>query len=131
MKAACTAAHMQTVMVVDDERAVREGLQQLLEMEGYPVVTAVHGQDALDLLGHMPKPGVILLDLMMPVMSGHQFLARLREQRELADIPVVALSAAPVTLKGVSAFLRKPPDLDELLSFAKHFCADERPTPTT
>ena len=116
---------MKPVLIVDDERELREGLQQLLEMEGSPVLTAVNGKDALDLLPHIPRPGLVLLDLMMPVMSGHQFLQALRASAEWSDLPVVVLSAAPVSVKGVAAFLRKPPDLDELISTARHFCSEE------
>ena len=91
-------------------------------MTGVEVFTASNGQDAIEVLGTMPRPGLILLDLMMPVMPGHDFLKYMTATPALRDIPVVVVSAAPVTLRGVAGFLKKPPDLDELLATVRHFC---------
>ena len=110
------------VLVVDDDRDIREGLQQLLESEGHTVFTASDGQDALELLRTIPRPGVVLLDLMMPRMNGHRFIQVVRESAGLADLSIVVLTAAPVTVKDVAGLLRKPPDLDELLKVVGHFC---------
>lgn len=114
------------VLVVDDERDFREGIQKLLESSGFEVYTAINGQDALEVLTTIPRPGIILLDLMMPVMNGHQLIKALHADPRYADIPLVAVTAAPVSLRGVSAFLHKPPDLDELLAVVEHACRHNR-----
>lgn len=111
------------VLVVDDDRDIREGLQQLLESEGHTVFTASDGQDALEVLATIPRPGMVLLDLMMPRMNGHRFIQMVREDAALANLPIVVLTAAPVSVKDVAGLLRKPPDLDELLKIVERYCA--------
>ena len=81
------------ILVVEDDRDIRESLQDLLEVEGYAVTTAENGRDALEQLQRMDAPSVILLDLMMPVMSGDEFLRELRKDGALASIPVLVVSA--------------------------------------
>ena len=110
------------VLVVDDDRDIREGLQALLESEGHTVFTASDGQDALDLLATIPRPGLVLLDLMMPGMNGHRFIQAARADPALEDLSIVVLTAAPVAVQGVAGLLRKPPDLDELLRIVDRFC---------
>ncbi len=81
------------VLLVDDDEEARESLAQLLESEGYQVTTAENGQMALDCLrGLEPDPFVILLDLIMPVMGGVQFLERRKLDRALSQIPVIVIS---------------------------------------
>jgi CheY-like chemotaxis protein len=112
------------VLIVDDDRDIREGLQELLEAEGHSVFTASDGQDALERLGTMPRPGLVLLDLMMPRMNGQQFIQRVRGDAAMADLSIVVLTAAPVTvLKGVQGLLHKPPDVDDLIKLVDRFCA--------
>jgi CheY-like chemotaxis protein len=115
------------VLIVEDDFDIRETLQQLIECGGYPVLTAANGQDALDLLGSAPRPGLILLDLMMPVMSGYRFLTELRRHPTLADVPVVVVTAAPVQVANVAGILRKPPELEELIRVVEHFCGAQKP----
>lgn len=83
------------ILVVDDDRAIREALAELLVEEGYRVWSAGDGQQAL-MKVFLHWPDLILLDLMMPVMSGWQFLATRSEYPRLARIPVVVLSAFDV-----------------------------------
>ena len=104
-----------------------------LENDGYPVITAANGREALDVLarGEDP-PGLILLDLMMPIMDGWQFLEEIRERDALSTIPIVVVSAYREKDKYVSAaalekrvaFVRKPVDLRLLLRLTEHYCAD-------
>src|SRR3954469_1683244 len=83
-----------TLMVVDDDTVIRESLADVLQEEGYSVVTAIHGEDALTKLrGGMPVPCLILLDLMMPVMTGGEFFAAQQADPAIAGIPVVVISA--------------------------------------
>lgn len=82
-----------TVMVVDDEEDVRLGIADILEEDGYEVVQAQNGADALDTLKEGCRPRLILLDLSMPVMDGETFCERCREDSELASIPILVISA--------------------------------------
>jgi len=83
-----------SLLLVEDDKTTREMVQRLLEKEPFEIETAEHGRAALDYLAHAsPLPAVILLDLLMPVMDGFQFLARLREREEWRPIPVIVLTA--------------------------------------
>ena len=108
------------ILVVEDDRDIRESLQDLLEVEGYAVTTAENGRDALEVLHGMEAPSVILLDLMMPVMSGDEFLQELRKDDALASIPVLIVSAwtdeANKVLDLAQGHLTKPIAVPELLS---------------
>lgn len=104
------------VLLVEDDAAIREALAEVLDEEGYQVLTANHGAAALDHLSAGCAPQVILLDLMMPVMDGWQFLSRLQAMPAWAPIPVIILSAVTDALpQGAHAALAKPLDLDALL----------------
>jgi len=104
------------VLVVDDDASIRELLSTVLEDDGYEVVPAANGEDALAVCARW-RPDVIVLDLMMPVMDGWTFAKRLRERD---DIPIVVLSAANDLerhAKSVGAIevIGKPFDLDQLI----------------
>ncbi len=109
------------ILIVDDDFDIRDALAQILVEEGYEVQSAANGAEALDQLSVGPRPNVILLDLMMPVMSGWQFRAKQRADAVLADIPVVVITAdAHVAERGgpleVAGAVRKPIQLSELLT---------------
>jgi CheY-like chemotaxis protein len=113
------------VLIVEDNEATREALSLLLEVEGYGVATAADGRQALDKLHAGLRPGLILLDLMMPVMDGWQFRCEQRRDRDLTDIPVIVCSAAGdlderANALGVAACLSKPVDVAELLDAIRH-----------
>lgn len=104
------------VLVVDDDASIRELLSSALEDDGYEVLPATNGQDALSVVERW-RPDVIVLDLMMPVMDGWTFAERLRERSE---IPIVVLSAANdlahhAKAIGAREVVGKPFDLDQLL----------------
>jgi len=101
------------VLVVDDDRDMREALTDLLEFEGYQVSSAADGRQALQIARSCP-PHLILLDLMMPVMSGWQFRAAQAEDPVLAGVPVVIMSAFAHELEA-TALLPKPFQLGEVL----------------
>ena len=82
------------VLVVEDDRDLRDSLADALQLEGYEVVCAEHGEAALRHLATGARPFVILLDLMMPVMDGWTFRQELLKDSELARIPVVVMTAA-------------------------------------
>lgn len=125
------------VLIVDDDAAIREALILALEDEGYQVQSANNGRDALDRLRRSPrKPDLILLDLMMPVMSGWDFRREQERDPELAAIPVVVLSAdrslytrdSPGTesIVNARAYLAKPVDIDTLVAVVSWAVAVQR-----
>src|SRR5436190_21383655 len=81
------------ILVVDDDEDVRDAVREALEAQRYEVAVAANGQQALDMLRSGPRPSLIFLDLMMPVMSGEGFVEKQRQDPALAQIPVVILSA--------------------------------------
>src|SRR3989442_1487415 len=107
------------VLVVDDDAEIRETLSTLLQHEGYTVVRAENGKQALEQL-HAVHPSCVLLDLMMPVMSGWEVLEEVQESVELSQIPIVVVSA--MCAPGAKACLQKPVDLDELLEVVDSCC---------
>jgi CheY-like chemotaxis protein len=114
-------------MVVEDDFAIRETLRELLEDEGYRVLWASNGQEALALLEHR-SPRLILLDLMMPVMDGREFRLAQRSDPALARIPVVVISAdhaleQKVAGLAVDGWLAKPFELDALLATLQRYAA--------
>jgi CheY-like chemotaxis protein len=111
------------VLVVEDDPDIREALASALELEGYRVAAAENGLRALEVMERLGPPHVVVLDLMMPVMSGLELLERLRADEHLARLPVIVVSAwerHPAELAGAQAFMRKPVDLDELLALVAH-----------
>ncbi|MGH1575051.1 response regulator [Methylobacterium sp. P31] len=90
------AIHDGPVLIVDDDPDVRERMTTLLTRESWQVVSAEHGQAGLEAVA-AHRPGMILLDLMMPEMDGFGFLRALRTRPEWLDIPVVVLSAKDIT----------------------------------
>ena len=106
------------VLVVDDDPDILQTLGLCLSTEGYRVLMAANGKEALHIL-EKEQPSVILLDLMMPVMDGWQFVAEL-ENRGRRDVPLLILSAdravqGHAAQLGANGHLAKPFDLDELL----------------
>ena len=85
---------MTAILIVEDDDEIRELLAEMLADRGFLVSTARHGKDALELLRTKPKPNIVLLDLMMPVMDGWQMRAEMLADPKLAGIPVVIVSGA-------------------------------------
>ncbi|HVE66133.1 MAG TPA: response regulator [Thermoanaerobaculia bacterium] len=114
------------VLIVDDDEGMLEALGGLLESEGYEVETARNGREAIERLARPPAPGVILLDLKMPVMDGWQFLAARSAQSIAPGVPVVLLSGLAFipNAPGVADFLTKPIDPTRLLACVRRFCGE-------
>jgi CheY-like chemotaxis protein len=111
------------VLVVDDDSDIREIVADLLVAEGFEVAQADNGRRALDAVA-THRPDAIVLDLMMPVMSGWEFLEERRHSTALGSIPVVIVSASEVGTAGdVSAVLSKPFDGRVLLDTLKRVTA--------
>jgi len=107
------------VLVIDDDEGIREGIVDLLEEAGFAAVGSCNGLDALNFLAESPrKPSLILLDLMMPILDGWTFCKVRQGVAMLMQIPVVAISAAPMNGRHeplrVDATLAKPFDPDAL-----------------
>src|SRR5258706_14472013 len=98
-----------TILLIEDDPDIREELADVLDARGYHVLVAANGKAGLDLLATMESPCLILLDLMMPVMHGWEFLEAKAKTAALSEIPVVILSAfehsARTLEKKVSAVL--------------------------
>jgi CheY-like chemotaxis protein len=118
------ANDMPIVLVVDDHDDHRESLTMLLEAAGYRVLEARNGDDALRVLREGPKPCLILLDMLMPVKSGEDFLAEQRANPDLTDVPTVILSGATARsdLEGIAGSLPKPVDVLALLDVVATHC---------
>lgn len=108
-----------TILVVDDDAEIRATLRAVLEQEGYDVLSAENGEQALVQV-RRSHPDLMLLDLMMPVLSGWEVLEALEESGELGSIPIVVVSA--MCAPGVRECLCKPVDLDELLAVVSRHC---------
>ena len=116
------------ILVVDDDCDIRELVAELLIEAGYAVNTAAHGVEALETLNRQPGgTDLILLDLMMPVMNGWQFLTRKRDDDAIKNIPVLVVTANPNEevrrLDHVVGLLSKPISFDGLLAYVEHWCA--------
>lgn len=123
-----TAMAPRPVLVVDDDPDIRETLRFVLEDAGYPVYTAENGRQALEVLGTAsPLPGLILLDLMMPVMSGDEMLRALKTMHAFVGIPVTILTASGAPMPPLATgLLKKPVDLDVLLRIVEKSCGAGR-----
>jgi CheY-like chemotaxis protein len=122
-----TPSARRTLLLVEDDRDICEIVEQVLAEEGYETVIVSNGAAALQhLRSSAPRPFVIMLDLMLPVMDAWQFRAEQTKDASLAAIPVVIFSANPKVGQhadslGAAAVIRKPPSLDELLNVVGRF----------
>jgi CheY-like chemotaxis protein len=111
-------------MVVEDDADTRDLIVEILQDDGYAVISAGNGREALDASHGLPgAPSIILLDLMMPIMNGWEFLDARRHDPSLAGVPVLVLSADPTrqlaAQHGVAAVIAKPFDLSRLLRLVR------------
>ena len=110
------------ILLVEDDAAIREALDEVLAGLGYEVVSAPDGRGGLRLAAEQTEPCPILLDWRMPVLDGPEFLARLRELPRGKEFPVILSTAdraaTDLTIGGdqVAAILSKPFDLESLLA---------------
>ncbi len=110
-----------SILIVEDDEAIRSTMSDLLEMEGYTIYTSENGQEALNFLSAPPSmPDLILLDLMMPILDGFGFCEAKEKSAEIAQIPVIIMSAdgnirQKQTKTHALGYLKKPVDIDEVL----------------
>lgn len=112
------------ILVVEDDEDIREAFKEALELEGYPVRTVSNGMEALELIRSGGAPDLIFLDMMMPVMTGWQFLELRSSDPVLAPIPIVVVSAAGerANVANIAGFIKKPADLEVVFSHANRHC---------
>ena len=110
------------ILVVDDNAQALRAMSELLQFEGFSVLTAKNGLDALNKMKAADHISLVLLDLWMPVMDGWEVLRRKRSDADIAEIPVVVLSAVPpASLDGARTVLKKPVDIEPLISAVRRF----------
>jgi len=102
------------VLVVDDDRGVRDSLVELFEEEGYDVESAANGLEALECMKRA-RPSIVILDLMMPVMNGWELYERMKSDPLLCSIPVCILSASMSQVPDAECVLAKPITATRLL----------------
>ena len=115
---ATSERHPDTILVVEDEAAISEVIATALEDDGYRVLTASDGRDALKLVQQEP-PDMIVLDLMLPHVGGRKVIQRCRTQQTTTDIPIIVVSAVRDAPQDAEiqdlVFVEKPFDLDVLM----------------
>ncbi|MEW6057727.1 MAG: response regulator [Bdellovibrionota bacterium] len=114
-----------TIMVVEDDTDIRQSLASVVEAEGLRVLCAENGRAALNLLNSFSVlPQLILLDIMMPVMDGWQFLRERNHHPALLGVPVYVMSAIRDARlqEPAEGFLRKPIELDDLIGLIEKHC---------
>jgi twitching motility two-component system response regulator PilG len=116
------------VMVIDDSKTIRRTAETLLQKEGYPVVSATDGFEALSMIADN-KPDLIFLDVMMPRLDGYQTCALLKHHQVFRHTPVVMLSSkdglfdrARGRVVGADNYITKPFTRDELLAVIEQYC---------
>ncbi|WP_338677956.1 response regulator [Streptomyces sp. SCSIO 30461] len=118
------------VLVVDDNRVIRQLIRVNLELEGFEVVTAADGAECLEVV-HRVRPDVITLDVVMPRLDGLRTAARLRADPRTRQVPVVIVSACTQyeagAGDGVDAFLAKPFEPGELVRLVHRLCREGPP----
>jgi len=114
-----------TVLVIDDDAEIRNTIADILGGEGYGIAEAENGREALAQLRAGLRPSLILLDLMMPIMDGWEFLEERAKDEVLKALSVVVVSATPeiVRVPETSGFVRKPMRLERLLEAVERGCS--------
>ena len=107
-----------TLLLVDDDEDILQALEEVLDAHGYSTRRAANGLEALAQLEREPTPVLVILDLMMPVMSGWQLLEELCQRPALAHVPVIVVSASRerVAAPSLKGQLSKPFSIPDLLA---------------
>jgi CheY-like chemotaxis protein len=115
-----------TVLIVDDDMRNVYSLSSALRAKELRVITAADGQEALDELGAHPETNVVLMDVMMPRMDGHEATRRIRSESRFAKLPIIALTAKTMPGErkkcldaGANDYVPKPVDMDRLLALLR------------
>src|SRR5438105_3088743 len=116
------------VLIIEDDKDIQHYLQAVLEHEGFQVLLADNGQEGLQILNHGGHPGLIILDLTMPVMGGEKFLEVQRCNPNYGSLPVIAITGVKDRKRPSQAdeFLRKPIEIETLLSMVHKYSDDSQ-----
>jgi CheY-like chemotaxis protein len=117
-------AHAGYVLIVDDDALTCDTLMELVEMAGCSAIAASNGREALSVLGGR-RPCLVILDLMMPVMTGDELLRSMRADPTLADIPVVVATSTPQQAPPGVPIVPKPINVASLVTWVQRACACE------
>lgn len=112
-----------TVLVVEDEVALRELMCEALSLSGYSVVGASNGKEALDAIAGIEHVCLVVLDLLMPVMNGWELYSEMQSRPALARVPVVVHTSEPAQAPDGARVLQKPTKLERLISVVQEYCA--------
>lgn len=104
------------VLLIEDDEEIRTALADALQSEGYQVIAARNGEEGLEALESSEDISLVLLDLMMPVMNGYEFIVRVKGREDLCRIPLIVVSANAESrrIEGADGVIHKPFDLDRL-----------------
>ena len=111
-----------SILVVNDDGEAREAITSFLRSEGFHVFSAKDTDEALSRLTAIPRPALLLVDLMMPLMNGWSLVAALEEDDRLATLPVVLVAASDPTAPEGYRHIKKPIAVDSLLPIVNQFC---------
>ncbi len=116
-----------SILIIEDDEAIRTSLDDILSTEGYKVFGAANGKIALEMIEKIPRPSLLLLDLMMPVMNGYDFADAIKNLSYKDDFPIVVMSASrdgeQFAKQYGYSFLKKPLDVDILLKLMEDKCS--------
>jgi len=111
-----------SVLIVDDEPGLCESLRDFLEDEGYVVSTASNGAEALNLLEGAELPCLMILDLIMPVVTGNEVYETMQKDPRLQKVPIVVSTSDPARAPAGALIMKKPINLDRLLGAVRYHC---------
>lgn len=108
------------ILIIEDDQAISEVLQQFFKMTGYPCLTRASALDIVALVNEL-QPSLIIMDYLLPQINGGDLCSRIKSETEFRNIPVIICSAYPRVLMslgdyGSDAFITKPFDLDDLMT---------------
>lgn len=109
------------ILIVDDEQDLLDSLAEFFQDEGFSVATARNGAEALAQLGNSDLPSVVILDLLMPVMSGIEVYETMQSNPRLARLPVVVSTSDPSRAPSGVLIMKKPVNLARLLSTVRQY----------
>lgn len=113
------------ILIVEDDKEIREAMKDALEIEGYNVIVASNGKEGLTTLRSNTNTCMILLDLLMPSMSGREFMDIVQKEEIISSIPIFIHSsvANKENTTGAAGWIKKPADLSVILEAVKGHCS--------
>ena len=113
---------MSRILIVDDEPGIRESLEEYFQDEGFDVITANDGAQALERLASSPLPDVMVLDLRMPNLDGNAVYQYMQTDPRLAAVPVIVSTSDPAAAPPGILIMKKPINLERLLLAVRKLC---------